>query len=151
MALIGANPPMFRRFDAQGALEARRGEITRVDEMAGGHFFVGGEIDFEGSGEFLWDVIFPVLFTEMPLPLFGSYLAPSQSLEPGNYPQITSTVKNWTTRRSEDRQTALAYEGATIASVCLGHEGMLGTVTFLMLGIALQNPLTQSGNVEGTI
>lgn len=142
--------PIFRQFHAQQPLEERRGEVTRVQEMAGGIFFVGGELDFDGSGEFLTDVVFPVLFTELPLPLFGSYLAPSQGLEDSNYPQITSTVKNWTIRKGEDGQT-LAYQGATIASVCLGHEGMKGTCTFLMVGLALHNPLNHDGSVEGTI
>lgn len=123
--------------------EQRRGEVERNAAMQGGMMDVTFRQELAGSGEATFPIVFPVGFVEEPIPLFGSILLPNQSLTPGDFPQITSTVRSWSDKYITDSAT-LYWVGANILTVGLGHDGMRFAVTGMFRGKALRNPVRQA-------
>lgn len=126
-----SNPPLR-------PLEVRRGEIARVEALAGGIFKVSYSFLCSGAGEGSVDVNFPVAFYERPHCSQGGSLADGSTVEDGNYPWCAAMGADWVT---EVRGGATYYVGCTVILVLAGKTGQEAWIDFGAEGKALQAPL----------
>lgn len=136
---------------AQGMLgmEDRRAEVGRIEAMSGQEIRTFGFVEVEGSGELVFDVVFPVRYLERPFFSFGAELMPNQGIVTGSYPTVSQIVKSWTKFVAADGVTEY-YTGATIVAVLMGHAEIRSILHWQVLAMAIMNPNNDVGDSGGT-
>lgn len=124
--------------DIQGALERRRGDVSRVESMSVQRFAIEGFQLVAGSGEAAFEVNFPVWFDERPCIVHGYELADSSTPEATNFPLVSAGVIKW---HITERGGFEYYTGATMGVVALGKANQEVWVHWQATGKALRNPL----------
>lgn len=114
-------------------------ERQQVDELAGGVFRLCGEVDFQGAGELIAAVEFPIVFTEKPSFVFGGELRENSPVQNGRLPTISGIIKDW--RFKTDLSTGRRiYTGASFIIVTTGDRDQLMTFHYQLEAPALNEP-----------
>ncbi len=125
--------------DISTAIEIRRGEVERIANAQSQNFKVTGEIQINGVGEAIKSVMFPVLFTEKPVPGFGPQLGPGQLVVAGQLPTCSVVVLQWHEYVRDDG--SVIYAGATFGIVTTGPAGQVMHLGWSMEEVGLRGPI----------
>lgn len=123
-------------------VDGRRQQVAQRQSSSGGVIGCEGHVDIAGSGtsfEVVFDVVFPVRYTELPLFSPGYSLADNQAYELGSLPDWSATVLKW----EFDSAPATGeryYDGATVGFVVTGLAGQRGVGHYKFEGVALVGP-----------
>lgn len=111
----------------QSGLRGRRDRETRQIDISGQTRSFGAIKPVYGSGEIAFNVMFPYMYSEVPLFTFGWSFDENYTLTPNFYPRVSVGVSRWLTRDlaragrgSQDR----LFEGARVAGKVLGRPDM---------------------------
>lgn len=96
-------------------------------------------------GEAVTDVIFPVIFTQVPGLSYSYHLGDNQVVETGNYPELQVGVHHFAT--VEQVAGVVYYKGAHVVLRIAGPAGMVLVAHVHFEGKALVNPLTPDAGV----
>lgn len=125
--------------EVHGALEVRRGDIDRVEEVAGGIFKSAIFLDIAGAGETFANIQFSVRFVEQPTLTTGWNMMRNQKLIPGNFPVCSAGVYVWQYGIKNDNG-AYYYDGATMAITTIGPVNLHLTMHLVFEGRAVRPP-----------
>lgn len=121
-------------------IETRRGDLERQRDSEAQYFKVYGEIEVTGVGEAAVRVVFPIRFSQKPVPHFGGELGyGSPTATAGNFPTWSATVLTWDFRVKPDG--SFLYIGALIGIVTTGAAtGQVMNIHWSVEGVGLINP-----------
>lgn len=124
-------------------------DAAHLDSMTGKILKVWGLISILGPGEALLDVLFPVLFTELPAVSSSFHLADGEVVESGNFPVINVGVKAWNFDQKLGKTRF--YKGAELLIVATGHADMRATAHWQLEGRAVVPPVFTDTLAEDTV
>lgn len=121
------------------ALKNNIDERDRIHDQESQYFKVTGEIECDGPGEGVTNIVFPIYFTEKPRFSFGLELIPGQPIAAGRFPRCSATVIQWGQRAREDG--TIVYSGAALSISIQGPTGQVLIVQWHMEGTGLRGPV----------
>lgn len=111
----------------QSALRDRSDRDIYYHNVTGQTRSFGAIKPVHGSGEIAFDVVFPYIYSEVPLFTFGWSFDENYSLTPNYYPRVSVGVARWLikdqARDARGTQERL-FEGARVAGSCIGQSDM---------------------------
>ena len=139
VAAMRANALIHRAANqaAQG-IEARRQEVARIQEVAGGVWTHTFQIPQDQPGEALKVVSFGVTFAETPQVAHSYETPPNQKLTPGSFPIVNGGVFDWKFSRQSSWGGKL-YTGCTFTMVVVAPAGWRCIHHFTLTGRAEAN------------
>jgi hypothetical protein len=122
----------------QAALAAAQASNDQVDDIGGGVFRLCGFLEFDGAGELLVSVVFPITFIDKPVFVFGGELRENSPFHNGRFPTISGIVKDWkfTTKVDTGQRQ---YTGCSFAIVATGHPDQQVIFHYMLEGPAFRN------------
>lgn len=124
------------------ALDVKRTDVAKAQEVHGGIHQVYGFIETMNHGEATVDVNFPVVFIEKPVFHANGEVGENQSITAGYFPTCNVMVRRWIT--STTLEDTPRYHGANLLIVITGDTSLTDYLTIVhwsVTGKALVNPL----------
>lgn len=130
-------------------LRQQNEEDKRVEDIGGGIFRLCGFIEFDGVGELLVPVTFPLTFTQKPSFSFGGELRENSPIQNGNLPTVSGNAVTWRYKTNPQTGQRL-YSGTSFAIVTTGHPDQLFCFHYQLEGPAIRDT-NPSEPVEPTV
>lgn len=134
-SLQKAAQTQLKNFDVQKDQEVRNGCII-------------GFITLGNIGEMIATIRFPITMFEKPIFTHGWELGDNQWPKEGAFPVCSATVVKWTTI---DLNGTIGYQGAEIAIVVFGFEGMTTLMHYSFMARSFTNPVTTEESLAGEL
>lgn len=126
------------RPDFEQAMRRRRANENEATGLVATVTPISGFVSLDGPGQALFDVPFPLIYTEKPTLQPGYELDAGQVLDPTNFPTLSLGVHFYTFK--EPQPGVRHYTGARLIIVATGHANMKMIVHYRFEGVALVNP-----------
>mgnify|MGYP001549467804 CR=1 FL=1 len=119
-----------------------------ADSMGGMHIFTG-QFQVNGIGEATKEVVFPVVFSQVPLFFIGGFLDDNQSSVATSLPTFTGGVVEYRFDLSKGQQRQ--YKGALICAVITGISDQVSWVNYMFVGDAVVQPTNATATTDHSV
>lgn len=131
--------------------EQRRRRIERTDDMSVKDTASSGRTLFQGLGEVLYDLKFPVGFSTRPIFTYGAELDDGYSPVGNEFPYINAVIVAWDVKNRVDGAFDGYFVGCTIAITVGGSVDQQTWLHWSFRGAAIRNPVILSGQTDDVL